>query len=722
MNFKSLRADTLKLSIEDFAEQYGISVEKVKEFDETGNPDFNLLMAISSKTGMKLEDIVKYERQTLKALEANNNWKDVEMSRDNFLKFINELLENDDISKDIKEDYLYDLQDMGNGITSKKPRIAIVGRSDTGKSTMINTLLGQEKMPTSWTPTTSIAVYLKHVNDKPSFIKDDEEVWIFTNQKGKDKYWDSSRLYDEEYCNEWKLSSGHVDILRNFGTRQGGGLETEAGSAVVFVDAPILLNCDIVDLPGFGTETKSDDDIVNAAARTDILIYLSQANGFMRIEDITYLKENIRNLPVKEKKGVNDLKPLSNLFVIASQAHTVNHGNEVELSNILKTGYQHLKETLSDGYWKSRTEISGYTYNDEEVLSRFFTYTTDIPCLCEDFMNELKSEIESLPSIINDELKETLKNYLEQSKKPSIKKDIDMYNQLIEQKDKYRKLLQEIDDTAMQRLTDNENEKEKVRSKIKAINWLSKKEFIDFCSTHLNKDGIINRMKQLDIKNKQEDIQRFASKLQDEIRENCSSSLSKKSNELQPIIKGYVDKYDKNIKILGTSEQINVNFNTANTFATGLATLGIIGGLGAYAAGEAIFAFGGVGLIAGIGGDLALAGLALGPIGIAAGLALAGVVGAVKLFSGGWQKKVAEQLSKSFEEKNIAERYIEEIDRYWNNTLDAFEQSSELLEKEWEEYVSSLREEVESGDEDEYKYKINILTYIQKILNQVELD
>ena len=170
--------------------------------------------------------------------------------------------------------------------------------------------------------------------------------------------WNAKRLDDEEYCKKWKIASGKVDILRKFGTRQGGGLSTKAGSAVVFIDAPILLNCDIVDLPGFGTETRSDDEITfKAAQRTDILIYLSQANGFMRIEDSTYLKQNVRNLPVWEKKGENKLKPLSNLFVVASQAHTVNYGNKVQLDNILSSGCENFEKTLSKEYWNSRTQF-----------------------------------------------------------------------------------------------------------------------------------------------------------------------------------------------------------------------------------------------------------------------------------------------------------------------------------------------------------------------------
>lgn len=91
---------------------------------------------------------------------------------------------------------------------------------------------------------------------------------------------------------------------------------------------PCLKSLRYCDLPGFGTETESDDDITFATAqKADVVLYLSQANGFMRIEDITYLKRNISELPTWEKKGENSLKPLSNLFVIASQAHTVNSGN-----------------------------------------------------------------------------------------------------------------------------------------------------------------------------------------------------------------------------------------------------------------------------------------------------------------------------------------------------------------------------------------------------------
>ena len=111
------------------------------------------------------------------------------------------------------------------------------------------------KIPTSWTPTTSIAVYIKHISDRPSFIE--EDVWVFAISLAKN--FGRRKLHDEEYCRSWKIGAGGVEILRSFGTRQGENYDKEAGAAVVFLDAPILKTCDIVDLPGFGTETESDD-------------------------------------------------------------------------------------------------------------------------------------------------------------------------------------------------------------------------------------------------------------------------------------------------------------------------------------------------------------------------------------------------------------------------------------------------------------------------------
>ncbi|PAM94437.1 Dynamin family protein, partial [Flavobacterium sp. IR1] len=129
--------------------------------------------------------------------------------------------------------------------------------SDAGKSRLINSLLGIDKMPTSWTPTTSISVHIKHINDRPEFFHD--ETWIF--EGGKEGF-SIDRIHQKEYCEKFKLVSGPASILSDYGTRQGENYTIEdASAAVVYVDSPILALCDIVDLPGFGTGDREMDDI-----------------------------------------------------------------------------------------------------------------------------------------------------------------------------------------------------------------------------------------------------------------------------------------------------------------------------------------------------------------------------------------------------------------------------------------------------------------------------
>jgi hypothetical protein len=303
------------------------------------------------------------------------------------------------------------------------------------------------------------------------------------------------------------------------------------------------LNCDIVDLPGFGTETESDDAItLKAAQKTDILIYLSQADGFMRIEDINYLKENVRNLPVWESKSGNELKPLSNLFVVASQAHHVNNGNEIQLKGILEKGYENFAKALAKDYWRRRTEESGYTYSEKEVSSRFFTYTTDIPDLCERFLEELKKINESLPDIIDARAEDFVQGYVA-TRKPKLNAEIKKYKEVLENRARYVQLLDAIDDSDLKRTKENTDRKQEIVNRIESLRTESINEYSDYCSKTINTDVIAKKIKEKGIKNNKDDIQCFASQLQDEMQEECNKLLERKGQELSESIKNYISLY-----------------------------------------------------------------------------------------------------------------------------------------------------------------------------------
>lgn len=716
MNFKSLREDKLKLTQEQFAEVYGLELSAVQELERNNDPALNLIEKIVQKTGLSLEEVISFEKPKLKAFEAKYTWEKADFTKKSLIKYVRESLKKMDVSEEHRKKYIDDFS-LGIDANLVKPSISIVGRSDTGKSTLINSLIGMDRMPTAWTPTTSIAVYIKHIKERPKFIK--EDAWVFARELDGENLWNSKRLYDEEYCKKWKIAAGEVDVLQKFGTRQGGGLTTNAGSAVVFIDAPILLNCDIVDLPGFGTEEGSDDAItLKAAQRTDVLVYLSQANGFMRIEDIEYLKQNVRNLPAWEKKGENDIKPLANLFIVASQAHTVCHGNELELKNILTKGCENFLKTLSTEYWGQRKNASGYDYSAKVVNERFFTYTTDIPALCAQFIAELKQVIEQLPEQIDKRTKTFIHEYVD-LRKPSLNAEIEKYEKLVEDRERYVLLLQQIEDSELQRVADNDANKETIKGKISDLHVESLNEFSAYCFSTLNTDAIAKKIKSKNIKNKKDEIECFASQLQDEMQAQCSKLLDEKSEELSGYIKKYINDFSENIQTIFEKTDLNVDFDAGFAFVSALSKIGIIGGLGAYVAGEVAFMFGSIGFLLGIGGDIAFGASAFGPIGIAIGLVIAAALGIAKLFGGGWEKSVAKKLVKAYDENNVVEKYRAEINTYWEKTESIFDKATVKLEEEWDNYVSSLRSTVNEYDIDKINDNIVALQNLQSFFENI---
>lgn len=75
MDFKSLRSDKLKLTQEEFANLYGISIQEVQELDKTGKPDMDLIVKIATKSGLDFNTILSYEKPRVKPISAKDTWE-----------------------------------------------------------------------------------------------------------------------------------------------------------------------------------------------------------------------------------------------------------------------------------------------------------------------------------------------------------------------------------------------------------------------------------------------------------------------------------------------------------------------------------------------------------------------------------------------------------------------------------------------------------------------
>ena len=676
------------------------------------------------KTGCTYEELTGWERVIPEPLKVTNTWEKADFTKKTLADYIATAVENADIPVEFKKAYIDDLY-SGVLLNLIKPKLAIVGRSDTGKSTLINALIGAERMPTAWTPTTSIAVYIKHISERPAFIQ--EECWVFKSHNGDECLWDEKKLYDEEYCRSWKLSAGGTEILRSFGTRQGANYDQDAGSAVIFLDSPVLNTCDIVDLPGFGTETESDDAITFAVAqKSDVVIYLSQANGFMRIEDITYLKRNIAELPVWEKKGTNALRPLSNLFIVASQAHTINNGNREQLKNILDVGCQNLLKTLSKEYWCARQQMSEYTYSpngQDELRSRFFAYTTDIPDICEQFNTALTEILEALPAIIDERTKAFVRAYVA-ARKPNLSKELEKYEDIVRQRDKYIALYEEIKKNELLRVQDNDRRKNAIRAEIASLRDSSLAEFTEYIQMLITPDALAQMMRDQGIKNKKEDVELFGSSLQSAIQERCEQIITAKSEILSKKTEDYIMEFSNSVAKPFEENGLKSSFDAGWIFASALSTLSMIGGFGTFLAstisGVLVLTGAGISLGTSIFASIFSSSI-FGPIGIAVGLVIAGGLGLVKLFGGGWQKSVAKKICASFDEKQLREKFLDGIKKYWSQTGDAFEEASTKLDEEWSKYVDDLKATIDNYDIHDVQNRINALNYISDFFDNIPL-
>ena len=727
MDLKSFREDKLKIKTQaEFATLIGVDQSQISRWEKDSDSiPYQVIQRILEKTGASYEELTGWKKPVPKPLHVKDTWKKADFTKCTLSEYIENALKGLNLPEGQRKAYIDDLR-AGINTSLVKPKVAIVGRSDTGKSTLINALLGSDRMPTAWTPTTSIAVYIKHISDRPAFIE--EDAWVFARQVKGENTWNERRLYDEEYCRAWKVAAGGVEILRSFGTRQGEHYDKEAGAAVIFLDSPVLKTCDIIDLPGFGTETESDDNITfSAAQKADVIIYLSQANGFMRIEDITYLKRNINEMPIWENADDNNsLSPLANLFVVASQAHTVDNGNRAQLAEILDVGCKNLLKTLPDGYWTAREKASGRTYAENgyaELRARFFAYTTDIPDICEPFNQELAKVLEVLPTIINERAKDFVKDYVA-SRKPNLIGEIQKYEGIIEERDKYEALLEEINANELSRVRDNDARKQEVRTEIAELREASFDEFGAYFSSVINVDGLVQMMRAMGVKNKKADVEIFGSALQSTIQKECEDMLKSKSEILSETAKDYITAFSKSIAKPFEKSRMTVDFDAGWAFASTLSVLGVVGGLGTFLASAAptFLALSGAGLSVGSSAYLSAIGASVfGPISIMIGLLIVAGLGVVKLFGGGWEKSVARKIVAMIEKNGVAEKYSASINKYWDQTEAAFERAAAKLEEDWNAYVADLRETVNSYNIQEIQDKIATLNALSDFFDNIPL-
>lgn len=723
MNFdlKSFREDKLKMSQTELAELLGMGIRQDVISRMEKNPSqipLEVLVRLAEKTGLDMNQLLSYTKPTIAPLDIDPTWAKVDYMKHTVIDYIEKF---SDEYQDINgTNYSSEIKALRKTVDAviRKPKIVVLGRSDSGKSTMINAIIGKDKMPTDYTPMTSINVYIKHIDDRPAYIE--EELWIF--KKTENCNWDDNRLNDENYCREWKIAGGSAEMLSEYGTRKGDKYKADGiGSAVLFVDSPILRNVDLVDVPGITGGIQSDNKMAQDAKKlADILIYLSPSNGFMSNEDTIFLKDAIHMLGCPESVDSDIFTPLSNIYIMATQAHIIHGGNPEKLDEILDSGCSRFWNCLTDKFWNERSSISGIPYTKDHLRKRFFSYTTDIASIRLPFEDDLRSLVENLPAMVQQKATAAIK---EQSKEQSkmIDDTVNQYNVLLNERETIAQLICQLEKNEPERKASTAEQKRKILSALERCRANSKNIFKQKFNDIIQVEHIVDTIDNRGYKNNKGDMQLLSSFISSELEDSLKEVLGDESKKFTPQINGYIDYFQAicNFKAANNPDidtsQFNVSdiFDAARAFASGLTGVATFGGLALWASsvgnlGGYILVAKGVSLLSGLGisvGGTAAAASAVSAIGgpVVIGIALAAIaaLSVYAAFTGSWKTKVAKKLCEAYTDNDALAKYNDVIDQFWEDTRKAFEAASDTMESSWSGYLKDMRDKLNNYDIDQ---------------------
>lgn len=596
-----------------------------------------------------------------------------------------------------------ELDDLIN-IYGAKPLVALLGPSDAGKSTMINSLTGIDALLSQWTPTTSSTVYVKHINDKPAWMGENN-VGIFKAET-HDKGWNFRKVHDMDYCREHSLHIGNYDILEKYCNRNSNKSHKEVDSAVVYLDSNILLSCDIVDLPGFGTE-EMDDTVRAQRAKdeADIVLFLCQSNSFLnKHSDILFLKDVIRTLPIINTKEV---PLLSNLFVIASQAHVV--GPE-KISHVLETRSMAFSEQLSNELIKQTFNTSKKDFVDI-LKRRFFSYSLDTPILREKFENAFRELLVNLlPTIRKERLNNAIDNFKIESR-TLFANEVKKYETILQDRENSKREYQK----AVREKPGKFEEINILRNQL--LSFIDKSQKSNTLEIKLWEKETITEKYIVDLINeknydKKQAKEFLLSNISDLYYAKMQEILKSGVSEFNTMLTQFFEDVEKKANSLSRISVGNVQipFDFKGALAGGIAGATVLGGLGLWAAtvgnlGGYILVAKGVSSLSAlgisVGGTAAAASFVAligGPITIGIALALGVFAIVTSLFGDGWKKRLAKEVVKTLEKEKVINSYSDAITKFWSDSKIGLNEVVEEILHKIEEHLENLKTIIETND------------------------
>ena len=696
-NFRTIIGWTQK----QLAEKLGVSQSTITGWENNpGSIPFSSMSEIANATGYKLVDLLSFgEKKIVQSTDFSIQGESIQ-KRDRLAKKYSYLAKEIKNWKNDSTDYpeyqkaFSDLESICKSaiIENRKLNVAFLGKSDAGKSTMINSLLGVEVSPSQWQPATSAVIKIVHNEDKPSHLTTINTIIVRTSKD--DGIVSADKLENQEFFEKYVIAQGDTSLISDYGLHDKDKTidATTMDTIFAYVDSPLLKSINIIDTPGIATgehtrgkkDTKASENTRNEA---DAVVYLSVSNQFLQGEDQVYLKAILDVLP--PIGDVINNKPFSNLFIVASQAHITGKLELEKVDGIYDKALYNFFNVLPENHLESKGEY----YNIGALRSRFFSFSRDDNHLTKAFRDDFVSFISNYSSenanIVEEKYTKLFKDFTK------------------EQDEVILNLLQEADD-----LSEVEFEVEKMRNertkKHKEIAELvaesiaetlqysqkSKEEFLEEYRLVMDVDYITQLIDARGFKNRKKDKEAIQNLVSNILNERIQNINEKYSNKFAEFLEGRVEMYQKNFNF----NHFDFKRSFVSILAGGAAGgalmfyMSTLGNLGGYILVTQIVGFlSSIGISVG-GGAVATTIISAigGPVVLAVGLAVLSAAAVFAVTGLGWKKSFAKQLVRGYEKQDVIIQINDSISDYWKDTQDSMAESGEKMKENYDQIIKML--------------------------------
>ena len=231
---------------------------------------------------------------------------------------------------------------------------------------------------------------------------------------------------------------------------------------------------------------------------------------------------------------------------------------------------------------------------------------------------------------------------------------------------------------------------------------------------------------------KKEDIDLLVGYINSSLESKLEEILKENSKKLSIDIDEYIGSFDKNVQGIFKNQDIIFSFDVKRLFAGGLAGAFTLGGLSVWAStlgnlGGYILVTKGVSILSAMGisiaGGTAAAVSAIsaigGPVSLGIALAILSALSIFSLFSGGWRRTIAEKIVKEYRKQDTKNKVHKILDKFWDDTIDAFNAGADNLEKEYESQVNKLYCIVDSSSDDKIDKEIKKYNDLIELFNKL---